>query len=349
MSDENRTKRSVFAGLLLCVVMLFLTVSAGAHETASTAGTGNMDVVYGVVGVISLGMVLAYCLMAKKKELWLLLLFIAIFVVNLGYFAMAISTTRAEALLANRISYLGAVFLPLCILMIIFNICRIRPHWAGQAVLICVSIAMFLLAASGGYSVQLYYKEVTVVYVGDVLTLDKVYGPLHCLYYVYLFSYLMLMIGAGVYGWKKGKVLSHRSAALLVVLAAGNVAIWLVEQWIPVDFEFLSVSYVISELVILVFYDTMHDPARPVLHTWTEETEAKEDEQAHESEEHGELQELTARETEVLRLLLENKKRKDIAQELFVSENTIKKHTAHIYEKMQVSSRAELLEKCRSK
>ena len=55
------------------------------------------------------------------------------------------------------------------------------------------------------------------------------------------------------------------------------------------------------------------------------------------------LAELTQRETDVLKLLLENKKRKEIAEELFVSENTVKKHTAHIYEKLEIADRSELL------
>ena len=61
------------------------------------------------------------------------------------------------------------------------------------------------------------------------------------------------------------------------------------------------------------------------------------------------LEKLTAREREVLGFLLENKKRKEIADELFVTENTIKKHTTHIYEKLGVSSRSELLIKLNQK
>ena len=54
---------------------------------------------------------------------------------------------------------------------------------------------------------------------------------------------------------------------------------------------------------------------------------------------------LTKREKDVLCSLLENKKRKDIAEELHVTEHTIKKHTANIFAKLNVTCRAELLEK----
>ncbi|MGN1123619.1 MAG: response regulator transcription factor, partial [Eubacterium sp.] len=57
---------------------------------------------------------------------------------------------------------------------------------------------------------------------------------------------------------------------------------------------------------------------------------------------------LSKREREVMKLLLEGKKRKEIAEELFVTESTIKKHSASIYKKLEVENRKELLEKVKS-
>lgn len=56
------------------------------------------------------------------------------------------------------------------------------------------------------------------------------------------------------------------------------------------------------------------------------------------------VQLLTAREREVPEFLLQDKKRREIAEALYVSENTVKKHTTNIYMKLDVSSRRELLE-----
>lgn len=53
---------------------------------------------------------------------------------------------------------------------------------------------------------------------------------------------------------------------------------------------------------------------------------------------------LTEREREVLGYILENEKRKTIAEKMCISENTVKTHTAHIFEKLGVSNRAELFE-----
>ena len=51
---------------------------------------------------------------------------------------------------------------------------------------------------------------------------------------------------------------------------------------------------------------------------------------------------LASREREILELVLLNKRRKEIAEELCLSENTIKTYTRTLYSKLGVSSREEL-------
>jgi DNA-binding NarL/FixJ family response regulator len=55
------------------------------------------------------------------------------------------------------------------------------------------------------------------------------------------------------------------------------------------------------------------------------------------------LQDLTIRENEVLSLLSKGKSYSSIAEELYVSVNTIKTHVKNIYEKLQVKNRDELI------
>ena len=52
--------------------------------------------------------------------------------------------------------------------------------------------------------------------------------------------------------------------------------------------------------------------------------------------------ELSSREKDVLNLILEGKRNEEIAEELFISVNTVKKHLSHIYQKTEVHNRTEL-------
>ena len=161
--------------------------------------------------------------------------------------------------------------------------------------------------------------------------LHKIYGPLHSVYFIYLFAYLAAMIGVIAYATMKKQGRLRRFAPIMCTVVLLNIAIWFVEQQINWDFEFLAVSYIASELLLLFLYHILQEYARE--HDAPLPTEDL----------RSLYPALTNREQDVLKLILENKKRKEIAEELFVTENTVKKHTAHIYEKLGVSDRSELL------
>jgi DNA-binding NarL/FixJ family response regulator len=65
---------------------------------------------------------------------------------------------------------------------------------------------------------------------------------------------------------------------------------------------------------------------------------------AREQQNRIELQKLSTREREVLELLAQGFRNKEIAGKLFVSQETIKSHLKNIYEKLQVNSRNKAIE-----
>lgn len=301
--------------------------------------------VYGIIVIISFLLILGYFQQIKERKSWFVLLYSSVFVVNAGYFMMSISHTLDMALWANRVSYLGSVMLPLCMLMIILDVCKIKCRTWIFYILSVISGSVFLIAASGGIT-DWYYKEVSVTFVRGAAKLVKEYGPLHNLYYVYLFSYLTAMVCVIFYASMKKNRFDMKHAAFLVCVVLGNMGVWFVEQLIKEDFEFLSISYVFTEIILLFLYGILQEMNVQKYKMANEHKNISEILSVDEFiKECSQLSCLTDREKEVLRPILEDKKRKDIAEELNVSESTIKKHTAHIFAKLEVSSRKELYAK----
>ena len=300
--------------------------------------------IYGILAGISLMLLVGYGALVKKKEMWLLLLFSSIFLVNVGYFALSVSKTLGEALLANRIAYLGSVFLPFFMLMNIAGVCNHPCKKWVIGMLISINVVVFLIAASPGYA-DWYYKDVALVFVDGAAKLEKVYGPLHSIYFVFLFSYFALMTGFVFRAIKKKWIGTPKQIFLLLIVVLLNILVWLVEQMISWDFEFLSVSYIISELLLLCLYSMMQDieEMQKLIQPVMVEREQPSLEKIVEywSDKAG----LSPREKDVFRELLTDKKRKDIAEALCVSENTVKTHTSNVFSKMEVSTRNELIEK----
>ena len=317
-----------------------------------------MSTVYGLAMAVSLIMIGVCCYVDRKHDKWMLLLFISVAVCDFGYFLLSLSKTLDAALWSNRIAYLGNVFLPFSLLMMIMTLSRFTyPKWLPK-VLVAVNTVMFLIAASGGF-VPIYYKDVSLGFVDGYPVLIKEYGPLHPVYKVFLFAYFVAMVAVIAHTAVKKTVVSSKHTVFLAFVVIGNIAIWLVENMIHSSFEFLSISYIVTEGMILFLYSILQDygitdSPKEIVTVTEQHTETTEPIKAFSNEQiesivknWGAVDALSQREKEVLRFLLENKKRKVIADTLFVTESTIKKHTAAIYRKLETTNRAELFEKAK--
>ncbi len=301
-----------------------------------------MSIVYGVTMAISVMMLIGYLSLIRKKDIWLLAVFVAVTVVNVGYFMLSLSKSVEFALVANKIAYFGQVFLPMLILLTIFDICGIKYNKILPISLAVIGILIFALVCTTGY-LPWYYKEVSLGYADGASKLIKVYGPAHISYLIYLVLYFATMIGVIIYVAVKKKVVPKQTI-LLASVVFGNLALWFMEQMLDVNFEFLSVSYLLSELVLLGVYWMVQDLEKAIIQKRIAMGESVT------SDEKLTIlltrlpkgESLTQREKEILVALLENKKRREIAEELNISENTVKTHTAHVYDKLNISGKEEL-------
>ena len=328
-------------GALLAMLICLTGCSSIGDKSAS------LSLVYGVMAAFALIMLAVYCLFVRKKDIWFLVLFSGICVVNCGYLLLSVSKSLSIALMANRISYLGSVFLPLAMLMIILRTTGLRYKKWLVPVLVAVSCLVFLAAASPGI-LDIYYKEVWLGTANGATILQKVYGPWHKLYLFYLLAYYSAIIGALIHSFTKKKLTSIVHCAFLVIAVTVNIGVWLLEQLIHIEFEFLSVSYIMSEMFLLGLHYLMQ------LESHAEQAAPKPvAETPLPAESHTEnflcgLQELTRTEKTVVQLYLQGNGTKEVLAALDITENTLKYHNRNIYSKLGVSSRKELISMAKS-
>lgn len=311
-----------------------------------------MTVGYGITLGLAIGLLLLYLLVVKNKELWLTMLYVCVTVVNLGYLLLSMSKTLTLAILANDVVYLGSVFLSTCMLFTIIKLCGFRVTRLHTVGCLALGVLMFAIIATSGI-LPWYYKSVSIETVGGSTRLVKEYGVLHSAYLVYLLAYFAAMIATIVYSVRIKRVGSPKFAGLIAGVVCGNILVWLFEKFVTWEFEFLAVTYIMSELLLLLLYwmmqDYVHvkDLPQPIP---TEGMQLGEDIATLPMEikigrvlrglQEGEV--LSAREREILELVLQNKRRKEIAAELCLSENTVKTYTRTLYAKLGVSCREEL-------
>ena len=340
------------------ILLILFSLGGCASVGSKTATIPTVYIATTVFAFILLG---SYLFLIKKKEAWFLLLFSAVLVVNMGYLLLSLSKNLEAALMANRISYLGSVFLPMSMMMAINSICNIKlPKWAIFS-LIGLSTVVFLIAASPGY-LDIYYKEVYMITVSGATALKKEYGPLHSLYLYYLLGYFAAMVITTILARKKNKIKTSAHALLILFAVLVNIGVWLMEQFVELQFEFLSVSYIVSELFLLGINLLVNDinlHNAPVPDTTLAQSEAVitstnqncdvdalKEKTLQEKSDYllSTLHTLTPTEKEVYRLYIDGKKTKEVMTALNITENTLKYHNRNIYSKLGVANRKELVE-----
>ena len=315
-----------------------------------------LSIVYAVVAILSVLLVISYFLFDKKKERKFLALFCCVAISNIGYFLLSICNSLAVAKTANTISYFGGAFSMLVMLLIIYDVCQMQKRkWLTWS-LFCISILVFALAASGD-SLGLYYRSVSLEIVNGITYLVKDYGPLHILYAVYLASYVILMLLCIIYAAKVNRLSSPKYTLFLLVTVLLNVGVWLVEQAISEEFEFLSISYMITELLLLLIYNMLCDygiihPEAGILSVQmltqinTRQVDPGSLPPSMEEMFHRFAQKaktLSAAERRILNYYVDGHDIAEIPDLAFISIHTVKKHNRSIYQKLEIASRDELM------
>ncbi len=334
--------------LWFCIPTAMLTFVLFNNEIFDNK-TANLSMVYAVTALIAFGVLACYTFLSRKKDFWYTVLLSSVFVVNLGYLWLSVSDTLGNALMANRLSYLGSVFLPLSMLMIMLDAMKIKCKRLVVMLLLGIGGVVFLIAASPGY-LDIYYKEVYLVSLDGFSVLKKVYGPLHGVYLVYLVGYFSAMVYTIIYALRK-KTLENKVHTFILVMAVFiNIGLWFIEQLVNIGFELLSVSYIISELFLLGLNILIAEQNRlkEQISELGEENKSKTapiivDKELLQLYKNG-LASLTKTERLIYDAYLEGKSTKDVMSMLGITENTLKFHNKNIYGKLGVASRKQLVE-----
>lgn len=326
-----------------------------------------MTFVYAVISAAALALAGICCVIDKSKDVWLRLFFVAVFICDLGYFLVSVSQTLSEAIAVHRVVFFGSVFMPLLLMMKIMHMCGTKYPQKLPSALVLLGMVMFVGAFVPG-TFGLYYTNMTIERVNGVTRLVREFSPMFIVYVLYYVIYSLAMLIAIFRAVRAKRLADPNHAGFLASAVLLNVVVWIVEKLVPSGFEILTVTYLMSELFILFMHMTLQRygllDREPVVDDVPEVPAPEEREPVREGHDGGmlfspewiervvstreELSCLSEREKEVLKHILANEKRKEIAEELVVTESTIKKHTSQIYKKLGVTNRIDLFVKMKS-
>jgi len=186
----------------------------------------------------------------NQRNNYVYYVFYAILVTNFGHWLLGFSESVEGAIIANKVNYLGASFLPMFMFFTLLQICKLRiPRWVYIA-LIIVSFGICALAMTVGYC-PAYYKTVEYVVIGGVGNYMATYGWGHTLFNAVLVGYVILDIWIVILAIVRQKMVSLKNITAMIIAEIATILSFFVARFLGNDMLVMPFIYVFDEVVLL--------------------------------------------------------------------------------------------------
>ena len=214
---------------------------------------------YDVLLFLSFMLTVVYAYIWRKRfDVRFTLIFTIIPMADVGYVFITHSKTLGEALIGNNIVYFGGCFLPLFIMMSVFNLCDVKLPKIVNTLLILISFIVYSSTLTIGKNPVFYKKaEISTIYGGTVIV-NKEYGFMHTVFYVMVILYFLAGIVVSVYTYIRKKTVSKRIVQLLFVPVTLSMVAFFLGRLVIEGLELVPVAYLIAQIVYLMIVDRMY-------------------------------------------------------------------------------------------
>lgn len=214
---------------------------------------------YDVLLFLSFMLTVVYAYIWRKRfDVRFTLIFTIIPIADVGYVFITHSKTLGEALIGNNIVYLGGCFLPLFIMMSVFNLCDVKLPKIVNTLLILISFIVYSSTPPIGKNPVFYTQaDISTIYGGTVIV-NKEYGFMHTVFYVMVILYFLAGIVVSVYTYIRKKTVSKRIVQLLFVPVTLSMLAFFLGRFVIEGLELVPVAYLIAQIVYLMIVDRMY-------------------------------------------------------------------------------------------
>ena len=185
----------------------------------------------------------------RKTSYYYMVIIMIMTVSNAGYLAVALSTTVEEAILANKILYLGNCFVPPVMLSLICTFINYKMRLWIKSVLYGISTLVYGMVLTIGYS-DLYCTDVHLKSYRDATVIGCTYGIGYTIFCFFLVAYIMLEFGMIVLMLMRKRSVSKWNMIGISIIVVINVYFYLVGKLINPLIEVTPLTYAINCAVL---------------------------------------------------------------------------------------------------
>ena len=203
------------------------------------------------------------------------LLFLLLPIVETGYLMLSLSTELKEALLANKITYLGGCFAQVFVLFSILTLYRIEVRRSIQAALYTIGIILYGFVLTIGFTPSFYKSTKLIITEDGAVYLENQYAAVHVLFYLvvilYMFAGIVLLIFAR---FKRRTSVSTRTIDMFVIIEVISVLSFFCGRMLTRKIELIAFAYVVIQVfyLLILSYTSMYDIAANASALYEEKT-----------------------------------------------------------------------------
>lgn len=168
-----------------------------------------------------------------------------------GHLFLALSTDLNEAILANKMAYIGAVYIPMLFFLGELTLCNIKISIRLNIILFTISTIVICLAASAGWS-NIFYEKIELVQHNGMTDFTAVYGPAHALFNIVLAFYLVSGFIVFVYSLLKNKNISYKNLLGLGIIGFVCIGSFFVSRELGSDMLVMPAVFLIMEFILMI-------------------------------------------------------------------------------------------------
>ncbi|MCR4649932.1 MAG: HD domain-containing protein [Lachnospiraceae bacterium] len=210
-----------------------------------------MSTFYLVCFIIPILFLLWYISLGEQHSTQLTLLFCSVLVSNAGFYIISVAQNLPQAYIGIKMSYVGGVFLPLIMFLIICDICHVHIPKFVMTLMYCVQFVMFGLVCTIGI-LPVFYESVEIVNNGFYVTLAKEYGPLHIVPQIAQFIYLLAGMAIAAVSIGRKTVVSFKTVMSFLFAIIICISVYAFERILSLDIEFVPLAFIIETILAVI-------------------------------------------------------------------------------------------------
>lgn len=212
-----------------------------------------MTLFYDLMLALSLALSTIYLFMWHRHfDVHITLVFVLVPVTNLGFSLFARSQDLQEALLAQKLTYIGGSYLLMFIMFMVFSLCHIKLNRIIRVSLMLLSSLMFSFVLTIGFSDVFYKSGTTFELVNGNARLNKNYGYMHTVFMGVVIAYFALSFFAILHSYLRKNQVSRKMIYLLFLSEVVAIVAYFAGRSIIKDVQLLPAAYVFAQSMYLI-------------------------------------------------------------------------------------------------